>query len=167
MKYRHILLILISTLGLLACANQAPPKASLHAVFTPQIRPNGLKRFTFTVVDLALERSSITRYREKELERGTKSLDETRRKMNLKTVQKKKLEEITTLLDAKIAENGYCREGYTVANFYNERNRSEIQGECNESAEIEDREKFLPVGPGGSSSAQPGVISDKNVIIPN
>jgi hypothetical protein len=165
MKYRHILLILISTLGLLACANQAPPKASLHAVFTPQIRPNGLKRFTFTVVDLALERSSMTRFREKELERGTKSLDETRRKMNLKTVQKKKLEEITTLLNAKIAENGYCREGYTVANFYNERNRSEIQGECTEGASMADRENFIPDNVSGGS-AQPGVINNDNLIIP-
>ena len=50
--------------------------------------------------------------------------------------------EIKEKLDARLAETGYCREGYIVLGRRMDRGRSFIRGECKEEATADDREKF-------------------------
>ena len=85
MKYKLILLALVTSLSLIGCANQHVIKSHFAERFSPDIRPSGLKLFTYTLVDMSLDRASMTNFRKKEVERGTKSLDETRRKKLSKT----------------------------------------------------------------------------------
>ena len=46
-------------------------------------------------------------------------------------------------LKMKLAETGYCRESYTELDNYFVRGRSQIRGECIESATEEDRVRFV------------------------
>lgn len=52
------------------------------------------------------------------------------------------LEVMTEKLLLKLANSGYCREGYMQLDEYVDRTSAQIKGECNESATEEDREKF-------------------------
>ena len=142
MKYQHSFILLVSLLGLFACSSQSTQKPKLSETFFTEIKSSGAKHFTYTVVDLTGKRESVAAYRQKEVDRGTKSLDETRRKRNLKTVQDKKRKEITPLMEAKIVESGFCQGGYRIINSYFRHNRSEIRGECNDTATNEDKMKF-------------------------
>ncbi|MCH7817258.1 MAG: hypothetical protein IIC60_11885 [Proteobacteria bacterium] len=45
-------------------------------------------------------------------------------------------------IDALMAENGFCREGYVELERTQERGKITIRGECNEGANAEDRAKF-------------------------
>jgi len=174
MKYQHIFLVLISALGLLACSGQPTQKPKLSETFNTEIKSSGLKQFTYTVVDLSRNRESMAAYRQKEIDRGTKSLDQTREKRNLKTVQDRKRKEIVPLLEAKIVESGFCQGGYRMTNSYFRQNRSEIKGECNDTATKQDRIKFQSTASRkydtGSSSntetgTEPGVINSDNMIL--
>ncbi len=180
MKYQHIFLVLVSALGLLACSSQPTEKPRLSETFNTEIKSSGLKQFTYTVVDLSRNRESMAAYRQKEVDRGTKSLDQTREKRNLKTVQDRKRKEIVPLLEAKIVESGFCQGGYRMTNSYFRQNRSEIKGECNDNATKGDRIKFQSAASkkydtssnSGSSSdtntntgTAPGVINSDNMIL--
>lgn len=180
MKYQHIFLVLISTLGLLACSSQSTQKPKSSDIFKTDITTRGLKQFTFTVIDLSKNRVSMASYKKKELDRGTKSLDHTRKKRNLKTVQDRKRKEIVPLLEAKIVETGFCQGGYRMTNSYFRQNRSEIKGECDDTATRQDRIKFqsttsrrYDTNSSSSSDSEtntetgtaPGVINSDNMIL--
>lgn len=176
MKYQHIFLVLVSVLGLLACSSQPAQKPKVSETFNTEIKSSGLKQFTYTVVDLSKNRESVAAYRQKELDRGTKSLDQTREKRNLKTVQDRKRKEIVPLLEAKIVESGFCQGGYRMTNNYFRKNRSEIKGECNDSATKEDRIKFQSTtsriydtssnsDTNTNTGTAPGVINSDNMIL--
>lgn len=180
MKYQHVFLVLVSALGLLACSSQSTQKPKLSEVFNTDIKSSGLKQFTYTVVDLSSNRASVAAHRQKELDRGTKSLDQTRKKRNLKTVQDRKRKEIVPLLEAKIVETGFCQGGYRMTNSYFRQNRSEIKGECNDTATKQDRIKFQSTASrrydtssnSDSSSdtntntgTEPGTINSDNMIL--
>ena len=177
MKYQHIFLVIISTLGLLACSSQST-KPKLSETFSTEIESSGLKQFTYTVIDLSKNRESVAAYRQKEIDRGTKSLDEVRKKRNLQTVQDRKRKEIIPLLEAKIVETDFCKGGYRITKSYFHQKRSEMQGECNDTATRQDRIKFHPKASRnydtGSSSdpssdinidTEPGVLDSDNMIL--
>lgn len=45
-------------------------------------------------------------------------------------------------LESKLAETGYCREGYMELDFFMSRGQSQIKGECNDGASDNDRKIF-------------------------
>lgn len=53
-------------------------------------------------------------------------------------------EHLIEKLDAKIASTGYCKEGYFVLETYVGQMDYLVEGECNDSATEQDREKFTP-----------------------
>ena len=177
MKYQHIFLVLISTLGLLACSSQST-KPRISETFSTEIESSGLKQFTYTVVDLSQKRDSVAAYRQKEIDRGTKSMDETRKKRNLKTVRDRKRKETIPLLEAKIVETDFCKDGYRITKSYFHHKRSEIKGECTDIATRQDRIKFHPkasrnydtgsnsdTNSGINTGTEPGVLNSDNMIL--
>ena len=109
----------------------------------PVITPNNTKLFTYIVVDLAEERrNNMPGYWKKEVDRGTKSLDETRKRRNPQAVIERRKTVILAQLDKKIAESGFCQQGHTIINSHFELARSTVKGKCNDSATKEDRIKF-------------------------
>lgn len=142
MKNKHLLFILLCTTGLFACTNQATQVVGSTTKFVPEIKPNNLKLFTYTIVEPAKQRKSQPAYREKELARGTKSLEKTRNKRNPKIAQERREQEVTASLEAELAKNGFCQGGHTIINSYFERGNSGIKGQCNDRATQADRGKF-------------------------
>jgi hypothetical protein len=55
-------------------------------------------------------------------------------------------ERINEKLDSKLAETGYCREGYIELDSYVGKGQSQIRGECKEGATDSDRKKFANAG---------------------
>lgn len=163
MKFQYVLLALISSLGLLACANQTAPQSNFSEVFTPRITVDGEKLFTYSLVDLSSSRKNMPKYRQQELDRGTKSLDETRRKRKLKTSIARQKEELIAKLDLKLADNGYCPNGRTIINSYIQDSHSGVEGKCNSLATQADKENFsaaVKKVPGAIEGSQDKALSD-------
>tara|TARA_R110001592_G_scaffold363402_1_gene688292 strand:+ start:107 stop:613 length:507 start_codon:yes stop_codon:yes gene_type:complete len=164
MKYQYILLTLVSTLGLFSCSSQPVLDSSLSESFVPEINAQDLKQFTYKVADLSSKRDSVPAYRQKEVDRGTKSLGETRKKRNLGTVTKRREQEILSLLDKKLAETVFCQEGYKIISRNFQSGYSEIKGQCTETATQQDKEKF-PSAVSKNTTIKPSAIHNENFIL--
>ena len=142
MKNKHLFFILLCTAGLFACTNQTTKVIGSATTFVPEIKSNNLKLFTYTIVEPAKQRKSVPAYREKELARGTKSLEKTRNKRNPKIAQERREQEVLAQLETELANNGFCQGGHTIINSYFEKGNSGVKGKCNDSATQADRGKF-------------------------
>ena len=142
MKNKQLFFILLCTTGLIACTNQSTQVVGSESKFIPEIKSNNQKLFTYTIVEPAKQRKSQPAYREKELARGTKSLEKTRNKRNPKIAQERRKQEVTASLEIELAKNGFCQGGHTIVNSYFERGNSGIKGKCNDKATQADRAKF-------------------------
>lgn len=144
MKNICLIFVLICTTILAACSSQTVPNSSTNTVtFVPEIKQDNTKLFTYTVLDPSEEkRNSMPAYWKKEVDRGTKSLDETRKRRNPNIVIERKKELILSQLGTKLAETDFCRDGHIIINSYFELARSSVKGKCNDNATQADREKF-------------------------
>ncbi|MDX2463708.1 MAG: hypothetical protein QNK31_04290 [Porticoccus sp.] len=164
MKYQYILLTLVSTLGLFSCSSQSALDSNLSESFVPEINDRDLKQFTYKVSDLSSKRGSMPAYRQKEVDRGTKSLDETRKNRNLGTVTKRREQEMLSLLDKKLAKTVFCQEGYTIISRNFQSGYSEIKGQCKETATQQDKENF-PAGVSKNTTIKPSATNNENFIL--
>ena len=179
----HFVLVLLCTTGLFACSSQ-PDKQSdrqpkLNEFFATDIKENDLKVFTYKInVETPTTGSrsgmrggggagrggGIGRGGGGRGSGGTSQGGD--QKPNFEHMKKELEEKTFSQLEAKLAETGYCREGYTTINSYFERGRSEIHGECNEGATKSDREKFITVT-NRATSKTPKEFSDIIVVPDN
>lgn len=148
------MMILICTTVLFGCSTQTIQSPTVQnptiqspstdtKILNPVITPNNAKLFTYIVVDLAEERrNKMPAYWKKEVDRGTKSLNETRKRRNPEVVIERRKAVILSQLDTKLAETGFCRDGHTIINSHFELARSSVKGKCNDSATPADRIKF-------------------------
>jgi hypothetical protein len=164
MKYQYTFLALVSTLALFSCSSQPTQDSTLSETFIPEINAHDIKQFTYKVADLSSKRDSMPAYRKKEVARGTKSLDETRKNRNLDTVKKRREKEILSLLDIKLAATAFCRDGYTTTNSIFQRGYSEIKGRCKETASQQDKENFSSAV-SENAATKPGIIKNENFIL--
>jgi len=158
--------VLLFTAGLLACTSHPDKRPNIISEsFKTDIKSNDLKLFTYN----AYPKIPAS----KEGGRGMSGRDDGiggqgRRgggqKPDFEAIKKKQKETVFTLLDAKLAETGFCQGGYTTINSYFERGRSEIRGECNDSATEDDRKKF-PASTLTNTISNPGQLSDNNLIL--
>lgn len=144
MKYIYLVLILMCTSALFACSSQTTQNLGTNKTsFAPEIKPDNTKLFSYTVLDLSeQQRDSMPAYWKKEVDRGTKSLDETRKRRNPNIVIERKKEQILSQLSAQLAETGFCSDGHSIINSHYELTLSSIKGKCNDSATLADRVKF-------------------------
>tara|TARA_R110002074_G_scaffold113172_2_gene242204 strand:+ start:176 stop:676 length:501 start_codon:yes stop_codon:yes gene_type:complete len=162
MKYRHTFLAFVTTLGLFACSSQPAQDSTLRKTFVPEINTRDIKQFTYKVANLSSKRASTSR--QKEANRGTKSLDRTRRNRNLATITQRKEKVILSLLEMKLAETAFCRDGYTITSSDYRDGYAEVNGQCKETATQQDKEKF-PSTVSKNSIIKSNVIRNENFIL--
>jgi hypothetical protein len=138
MDYKNLLVMLFVPMLLVACASSQTKKPEIEELFITDIKPNGIKLFSYTV---SVSRPSGSRGgtgRGKRGGGGGKQGGGATGRPDRESMMKGLKEK----LDARLAETGYCREGYIVLGRRIDRGRSFIRGECKEGATADDREKF-------------------------
>ena len=128
------ILVLFISLSFVACASNEKKPPEIKEEFATKIEKNGLKLFTYTVT-MAIPEARSGGMRGGGMTNGAKS----DREATTNRIQDIVYEKLKT----KLSETGYCRESYTEINKYFVRGRSQIRGECNESATEEDRMTFI------------------------
>lgn len=113
------LLAFALTLTVAGCSGGPAQREQLPARFEPSILANGTKLFTYTV-DLPPQPSAS-------LDRPTGGARPIR---------------IDNLLEAALAENNYCREGWLVIDRYQTLRLARARGECKEAASAADLERY-------------------------
>ena len=155
----YFVLVLLCTTGLFACSSQ-PDKQSgrqpkFNEFFATDIKENDLKIFTYKINVEAPTTGSRSGMRGGGGRgggigrggggRGGGTNQGGDQKPNFENMKKELEEKTFSQLEVKLAETGYCREGYTTISSYFERSQSEIHGECNDGATEADREKFTSI----------------------
>lgn len=140
-------LCVTQVLILSACASKPEPAPEEHALFVTNIKPDGSKMFSFSVEMQADKKGGAGggRGRPSGGGRGDGMGPPPDRSGGKDTGKsdEDKTEKVFQLLDMKLAETGYCREGYIEIDTYETEKRINILGECNESATDEDKRQFV------------------------
>ena len=138
MDYKKLLIMLCVPMILVACASSQTKKPEIEEIFVTDIKPNRIKLFSYTVTVSRPAGSRSGTGRGKRGGEGGKqgggATGRPDRESMMKGIKEK--------LDVRLAETGYCREGYIVLGRRIDRGRSFIRGECKEGATADDREKF-------------------------
>ncbi|RKZ67504.1 MAG: hypothetical protein DRQ44_05565 [Gammaproteobacteria bacterium] len=148
MKYKIYFLALL--LSLAACANNQWKSSEVEEVFVTDIKPSGLKIFNYSLTNTLAQASGNAKrgggsgkhgsgkgkgggngsgYEGKD---GGKSTNESSMKPYF-----------NDMLESKLKESGYCREGYIELDSYFGRVQLKMRGECEEGATEEDQIKFI------------------------
>jgi hypothetical protein len=157
MQYRASLLILLLSFGLTACSSK-PKYEKGGEIFTTDIRSNGAKRFVFAMIYPTNKRSAGKSEGKRPEKRGDDSGRSGRKKgargqsdhkrdgnndkkqqHNEYITDDEKRQAIMTLLDKKMLETSYCRAGHIELNYSQSLERTELTGECVESATAQDK----------------------------
>jgi len=138
---------LILPLLLAACASNQWKPSEVNEVFVTDIKSSGLKIFNYSLTKTTPQASGSGERRGGSSGKGSgkhggrggyggkgggKSADESSMKLYF-----------NEMLELKLKESGYCREGYIELTSYFGRGQLEIRGECEEGATEEDRIKFV------------------------
>jgi len=143
--------VLILSLLLAACASNQWKPSEVNEVFVTDIKSSGLKIFNYSLTKATPQASGSGERRGGSSGKGSgkhggrggngsgyggkgggKSADESSMKLYF-----------NEMLELKLKESGYCREGYIELTSYFGRGQLEIRGECEEGATEEDRIKFV------------------------
>jgi hypothetical protein len=152
------LIPLISLLALAGCAHKQPQPPKTQESFSTQIKPDGTKQFSYTLVMEMPERDAGGRphggpnghgghegHGGKHGDHGTGPQgDHKDRSGNPKDDSMQ--EELGRLFDdglnSKLNSTGFCRTGFMPLDTQNRRGAQLVKGECNEMASDADRIKF-------------------------
>ena len=138
MDYQNLILMLFIPMILVACTSNQTKQSEVEEIFITDIKSNGIKLFNYTVTVSRPSGSGSGTGRGQRGAGGGKQgggpAGRPDRESMMKGIKEK--------LDARLAETGYCREGYIVLCRSIGSGRSFIRGECREGATADDREKF-------------------------
>ena len=150
MSCKNYCFVLILPLLLAACASNQWEPSEVDEVFVTDIKSSGLKIFNYSLTKTTSQASGSGERRSgsgkgsgKHSGRGGngggyggkgggKSADESSMKAYF-----------NEMLESKLKESGYCREGYIELNSYFGKGQLKIRGECEEGATEEDLIKFV------------------------
>ena len=146
--------VLILPLLLAACASNQWKPSEVDEIFVTDIKSSGLKIFNYSLTMTTPQASGSGERRGGSNGKGSgkhsgrgghggngsgyggkgggKSADESSMKPYF-----------NEMLESKLKESGYCREGYIELNSYFGKGQLKIRGECEEGATEEDRIKFV------------------------
>lgn len=125
--WRHLAWVAIVVLAA-GCAGKPPREIPAGADFSAEILADNTKLFTYSV---RLERPQG---RAAGMQRG-RSLDDEPQPRPRQSDRRQGLE-------AALAENGYCREGFLLLEQYERSDRYVMRGECRDAATDADRARF-------------------------
>ncbi len=136
---RLLLSAISSTLIVTSCASKPETPPASPDAFHTNISVEGAKRFSFSI-DLLIgnkgKRGNVTI-------NGGPIPDLGNAPPDSHGPQPAPEDILYDHLQAKLAETGYCREGYTEIDTYQTDTRMNLIGECNESATDQDRVFFV------------------------
>ena len=143
--------VLILPLLLAACASNQWKPTEVDEVFVTDIKSSGLKIFNYSLTKTTPQASGSGERRGGSNGKGSgkhsgrggngsgyggkgggKSADESSMKPYF-----------NEMLESKLKESGYCREGYIELDSYFGRGQLKMRGECEEGATEEDQIKFI------------------------
>ena len=155
MSFRFSLIALFFTLVLSACASKPDLSKGEREQFTTDIQSDGSKRFEFAIVKQTNKSGEGRSEGRGEGKRGGNRGEGGRRGQGGNRGQGQQRggqqsgestedlrEDFIALLDAKIAETAYCRNGYIELDFSQMSGKTEFVGECQESASAEDKKRW-------------------------
>ena len=134
-RYKHFILA-FSTLILTACASNGKKTPDIEEIFVTNIHENGTKQFHYTVTTSSDGNSQSNSRKSRG---GGRSKGGGRSEGGS---QDKVKQMVYTMLDSRLSETGYCRNGYIELDSYFARGSSSIRGECRDGASVGDRGKF-------------------------
>ena len=151
---KHYFLILILSVFLTACANNQWKSSEVDEVFVTDIKPGGLKIFNYSLTKIRPQISgsgerggSSGKGSGKHNGRGGKGGGKSDGHGSMgsgKSAYESSMKPyFNEMLELKLKNSGYCRDGYIELDSYFGRGQLQIRGECEEGATEEDRIKFV------------------------
>lgn len=130
-------------LMLTACASAPPPNIPLDEIFVTTIEDNHLKLFVFSVTPP--ERAGVDGITSDEVRHSGRPPVENsggRPRPNKSELREQMKEIVYSRLEARLSENGFCRDGFIILESFIDYGKSRIRGECLDGATEEDYKKF-------------------------
>ena len=145
MNLKNKIVVLLMPFLMLACASNQKKQPEIKEIFVTDIKENGLKLFSYSVTMSSPQKETNGNGRGRKGAGGMGGGMRGRNgggSPNHESMTNRSKAKINEKLDSKLAETGYCREGYIVLNSYAGKGKSQIRGECKEGATDSDRKKF-------------------------
>ena len=131
---------------MLACASNQKKQPEIKEIFVTDIKENGLKLFSYSVTMSSPQKEMSVKGGGRKgnggMGGGMRGTRKGAGRSDSESMTNRSMEKINEKLDSKLAETGYCREGYIVLNSYGGKGKSQIRGECKDGATDSDRKKF-------------------------
>ena len=147
MKNKILISLTVATLSITACSSNSPKKhgGMPTEVFVTHIKPDGSKVFNYSLIKKMPSQGQMGKGRGKGggmhgggMGGGMKG----GKKPDMSKMKAKMEEKANKKLNLKLAETGYCREGFMELDSFFERGHVTIKGECNETATAQDKKTF-------------------------
>lgn len=129
-------IIFAMSIVLVACSTKQDDLSKIGVLRT-HIRPDGTKLFVFISQPHSSRVTGRTNARNGSQANRVSNRQRSRGRANTSI-----REYLHIALEEKLAQSGYCREGYLPLGQYIEFGQFELRGECQESATEQDRVKF-------------------------
>lgn len=161
LEYRYGIVLLSCLFLAVACANKPERNGSKASTFLTDINDDGSKRFSLAMSHNEANKGKGKRSESREQGRsrpeggrggggkGGRSGNGERQASNQQGGSNssqlsydERRAAILGLLDQKLAETNYCRNGYIELDFTSVSDKTEIRGECQESASADDKKRF-------------------------
>ncbi|MDO6694631.1 hypothetical protein Q4574_15145 [Aliiglaciecola sp. 3_MG-2023] len=162
MSYRYLFVTVFLVMGLSACAGRHERHQEAENEFTTEIHSDGSKRFVVAIFyqqekagggggrgegKREGKKGGGGRSGQGQTGRGRSGSQEDSSLVD--SVQRseggsdeEKREAIMDLLEQKLAETEYCRHGFIELDYSQMRSRTELVGECQESASEQDKQRW-------------------------
>lgn len=139
MKIKFIILALI----LLSACSQTPKKPAFNESFVTHIELDGTKKFSYSLISLKPGNNIPQKGKGKGRHQGQGkgSYGQGKRKSDNRP-PKGNGKMLNQRLEKILSETGYCQQGYTELDTYNDREISQFTGQCEEKASDTERERF-------------------------
>lgn len=151
MKYKNYFLVLL--LPLTACASNQWESSEVEEVFVTDIKPGGLKIFNYSLTNTTAQASGNGKRggggKGTGKHGGGRGMGGSKSggyggMGGGKSVNEPSMKPyFNDMLESKLKNSGYCREGYIELDSYFGRRQLKMRGECEEGATEEDRIKFV------------------------
>ncbi len=147
MKYIILISLSISALTLSGCSSNSPKRQGGMPTedFVTHIKPDGSKIFNYSLIKKMPNQGQGQMGKGRGKGGGMHGGGGGMKgggKPNMSQMKDKMQEKAHKKLNLKLAQTGYCREGYMELESFFERGLVTIKGECNESATTEDSKTF-------------------------
>ena len=146
MKNIILISLSISALTLSGCSSNSSKRhgGMPTEVFVTHIKPDGSKIFNYSLIKKMPNQGQMGQGMGKGggMHGGMGGGMKGGKKPDMSKMKAKMEEKANKKLNLKLAETGYCREGFMELDSFFERGHVTIKGECNETATAQDKKTF-------------------------